>query len=195
VGKRYDREAVDRLARAVLAGTELNERAGLDTRAELAQFDVVAAAFHHAPGRRVRRGSRRGEPLGFGVEDVVTAVAVLVLTIAKDAMTQVAEERTKGLVERLVARVRRMLPGRAPAAIADRTGEPADAPGGFTPEQLRRIQRTARRHARRMRVPAPVAEAIANAIIAELVTGAGLPEPVQDVTSDPQRPRPGGSVR
>jgi hypothetical protein len=174
---------VDRLARAVLAGRELNEDAGLDARAELAQFDVVARAFHRTP-RRGRRARRRQEPLAFGVEGITAAVTALVLAVAVDVLSQLARDRTRRTMPRVTAWFRRVVlrrPVPLPPPDSDPDAEPTTGPMvELTPEQMRTIHRVARRHARRMRVPAATAEAIANGIVAELAMSNGSGEPSRD---------------
>ncbi|MDX2935304.1 hypothetical protein [Streptomyces ipomoeae] len=129
----YDRETVDRLARAVLAGRALNEDAGLDARAELAQFDVVARAFHDS-SRRGRRGRRRQEPLAFGVEGIMAAVTTLVLAITVDVLSQLAQDQTRRTATRVTSWTRRVLlrrpePTTDPEPTADptATAEPDSA--------------------------------------------------------------------
>lgn len=194
----YDQEAVNRLARAVLAGRELNEKTDSGARAELEQFDMVAAAFHATP--RPGRGARRDEALGFDFDGVTVAVTTLALAVAADALTQVAQERTRRLAARVFSGFRRVVLRRAdPSAEASREavaqGAAAeDAPAPLTAEQMRRIHRSADRHARRMRVPAEVASAIADGIVAELAMGTDAP---QDPAGAPDggEPEPDGPRR
>ncbi|MGW6686389.1 hypothetical protein [Streptomyces sp. NPDC054961] len=162
-----EREAIDRLTRAVLAGKELSRRPEIDTRAELEQFDVVAGAFHRAP-RRGRRGARRDEALGFGMDAVAVAVTTLVLTVVADTLTQLARTPAERVATGFSAWVRRHVlrrpdPSRdAPAA----SGEGDQPP--LTREQMRRIHRSADHHARRLHIPAAIAQAIADGVVAEL---------------------------
>ncbi|MEU3652330.1 hypothetical protein AB0E67_05665 [Streptomyces sp. NPDC032161] len=170
----HDREAVNRLARAVLAGQELNEKTDSGARAELEQFDMVAAAFHATP--RPGRGARRDEALGFDFDGATVAVTTLVLAVAADTLTQVAQESTRRLGTRVSSWFRRVVLRRPDHSAEDSAGAAARrAPAPLTAEQMRRIHRSADRHARRMRVPAEVAAAIADGIVAELAMGADTP--------------------
>ncbi|MEU8354041.1 hypothetical protein AB0C60_33255, partial [Streptomyces sp. NPDC048845] len=167
----YDREAVDQLARAVLAGRLLNEEAGIDARAELEQFDMVARAFHSdaRPGRRA--GSRR-EPLAFGVEGLTAAVTALVLAVAVETLGKLVQERTDRSADRLASWIRRVIlrrPEPSPEPSPDPSPEGPSGAGGpagsredgpaLTPVQMQLIHRAARRHARRMNLPERTAEA------------------------------------
>ncbi|MGA5293612.1 hypothetical protein ACPCKV_06750 [Streptomyces koyangensis] len=167
-----DREAVDRLARAVLARPELNDGVRVDGRAELEHFPLVAAAFHAAP-RAGRRGGRRDEALGFGVGEVGVAVTTLVLVVVTDALTQLAHEQAQGGISRFRGWFRRTVLRRPelPAAAAPEAG-----PAALTPEQLRLVHRSAVGQARRLRLPEEVAENVANGVVAELTMAQAAPD-------------------
>ncbi|MBA4864432.1 hypothetical protein H1V43_24380 [Streptomyces sp. PSKA54] len=194
----YDREAANRLARAVLAGRELNEVAGLGARAELADFDLIARSFHNAPQRRRRWRTRRPEPLGFGVDGITSAVTALVLAIVVDTLSQLAAERVNRSANRFASWFRRVLlrrPGPSPEPGPESGPEPGRREDtiSLTPAHMQRIHRIALRHARRMSVPAQTAEAIANGIVAELaIAPAARNTPVS--AADPGEEEAGGAA-
>nr|WSX53284.1 hypothetical protein OG409_32815 [Streptomyces sp. NBC_00974] len=163
------------MTRAVMAGKELNRRPEVDTRAELEQFDMVAGAFHRAP-RRGRRGTRRDEALGFGVDAVAVAVTTLVLTVVADTLAQLARTPAERVAAGFSAWVRRHVLRRpdpsaaAPAASGERGDQPP-----LTREQMRRIHRSADHHARRLHIPHAIAQAIADGVVAELTMATMAP--------------------
>ncbi|MEU2766911.1 hypothetical protein ABZ628_08925 [Streptomyces diastaticus] len=167
-----DREAVDRLARAVLARPELNGGLRVDGRAELEHFPLVAAAFHAAP-RGGRGAGRRDEALGFGVGEVGVAVTTLVLVVVTDALTQLAHEKAQGGISRFRGWFRRAVLRRPelPGGAA-----PETSPAALTPEQLRLVHRSAVGRARRLRIPEEVAENVADGVVAELAMAQAAPD-------------------
>ncbi|OEU88123.1 hypothetical protein DB35_17070 [Streptomyces abyssalis] len=186
MGYRYDRETADRLARAVLAGSELKEQAGVNARAELEQFDVVAHAFHATPRRGRRRETRQSEPLAFGVEGIATAVTTLVLAVAVDVLSQLARARTERTASRVASWFRRVLLRRpGPSTRPAPAPELPEGPAALTPEQMQQIHGIARRNARQLRVPEEIAKAVADGIVAELAMAPAAPD------AEPGAPAPG----
>jgi hypothetical protein len=184
----YDREAVNRLARAVLARKELNEDVGHATHVELEQFDMVARAFHDTPRRARSRRIRRQEPLGFGVEGIAVAITALVLAATADTLSQLAQEHANRTVNRLVSWIRHGLLRRPrPSPEPSQAPESRDGEVPLTAAQARQIHRVTQRHARRLGVPAQTAETIANGIVAELVMARTAPDDAA-ADSGPQDP-------
>lgn len=72
-------------------------------------------------GRRLATGAKRDDPLGFGLGEVVTLMTPVVWVAVQEAAKQVAGEAvgdtTKGLFERLRAKLRRRRPQTLPHAL------------------------------------------------------------------------------
>jgi hypothetical protein len=129
--------------------------------AELPLFDQTWQALGRNPRRR---GRRREEPLGFGLPE---ASEVLVTAVASGVVTSVLQDLGKDFGSwsvRLLARVRRR-----PAAAVPDPLPPLPA------ERLRQIRQTAYRKARKLGMPEAQAEALADALIADLATRAAGP--------------------
>jgi hypothetical protein len=132
--------------------------------AELPLFDQTWQALGRNPGRR---GRRREEPLGFGLPE---ASEVLVTAVASGVVTSVLQDLGKDFGSRSV----RML---ARIRLARIKGRPAAVPDPLPPlpaARLRQIRQTAFRKARKLGMPEAQADALADALISDLVTrGAG----------------------
>jgi hypothetical protein len=128
--------------------------------AELPLFDQTWQALGRRPGRR---GRRREEPLGFGLPE---ASEVLVTAVASGVVMSVLQDLGKDFGSRsvrLLARIRRR-----PAVAVPDPLPPLSA------ERLREIRQTAFRKARKLGMPEAQAEALADALVSDLVTrGAG----------------------
>ncbi len=152
---------------------------------ELPHFAVVSQAYLSASRARRQRAVRRAEPLGLGLEGVAVLLTTAVLAVAAKVSDHLAQE----LVERgvnaaepgLRTRLRRWRARRrggasgesdanGPSGASD-DGETAAEPlPALTPEQLAQVRELAVRSGLRQRLAEPMAQAVADGIIAELVT-------------------------
>lgn len=134
--------------------------------AELPLFDQTWQALGRNPRRR---GRRREEPLGFGLPE---ASEVLVTAVASGVVTSVLQDLGKDFGTwsvRLVARIRRR-----PAVAVPDPLPPLPA------ARLREIRETAYRKARKLGLPEAKAEALADALISDLVTRTAGPQAEAD---------------
>jgi hypothetical protein len=157
----HDGQLVTELARSGVS------RAAPD---ELPQFDVTAQAFLAAPAR-ARRGSRRDDPLGLGLDSVDVLLSTAALTVTLEVLKHLAEHYSDKLVSKLGQRICATLRRRG----TRRSGEPALPLPQLDPQQLSELHALAHRKALALQIPDDKAALVADGIIAELATRAGLP--------------------
>ncbi|GAA2941578.1 hypothetical protein GCM10010518_30890 [Kitasatospora cinereorecta] len=151
---------------------------------EMPQFAVVSRAYLTASENRRQRAMRKAEPLGLGLEGVAVLVTTAVLAVAtqvSDHLAQQLVDRTVGVAEPALRtrwyRWRARLRGGGGA-----NGEPLPA---LTPEQLAQVRQLAVQSGMRQRLTPPVAQAVADGIIAELATAAAQCAATDDALGAP----------
>ncbi|GIH59460.1 hypothetical protein [Microbispora siamensis] len=105
--------------------------------------------------RRLKRGDRSDEPLGFGLGDIVTLLTPIVWLALEETARRAADAAVDGAVRRGRAGLRRIL---------HRPKEPLTLPP-LTPEQLADLRRRVLEVGMRHGLDLPAAERIADAVV------------------------------
>ncbi|MFD7072569.1 hypothetical protein ACFV9G_00045 [Nocardioides sp. NPDC059952] len=138
-------DQVDALSRAVLQKVSPDE---------VAHLELVTSSFHAT--RRRQRRSDKVDPLAFGIEAAVTALAPIVVMICAKVLEGLAEEYTDRTARRALTWIKRRR-------------RPDDAVAGpFSAEALENVEEEARRSALASGVDDETASVIAKSLIAEL---------------------------
>lgn len=132
--------------------------------------------------RRMRQASSdgRGDPLGFGLDDIATMLTPWVLMVVDEACRAAVADGTGRLLNRATTALGRLRPS------ARRTAAPPEVPD-LDREQLASVRRRVREEAIRRGLSDTDADALADSVVARLAL-AGTEDP-QDAESG----EPGGS--
>ncbi|HEY0641066.1 MAG TPA: hypothetical protein VGD67_25825 [Pseudonocardiaceae bacterium] len=134
---------------------------------ELPAFDAVATPYLAEPAaaeRRLRRA--QDDPLGFGLGDVVAMATPVIALVSASVVTALSD----GLADSMRAGGRSVL-RRVRARFGGGTVAPQALPagGGWSAEQLAEVRRIALARATRLGMATENAEALADAVVGELL--------------------------
>ncbi|MFE1311890.1 hypothetical protein [Streptomyces sp. NPDC058755] len=129
--------------------------------------------------RRMRQASSagRGDPLGFGLDDIASMLTPWILMVVDEACRAAVADGTGRLVNRATTALGRLRPS------ARRTAAPPEVPD-LDREQLASVRRRVREEAIRRGLPDTEADALADSVVARLAL-AGTEDPHEAESGEP----------